>query len=351
MRGRRAVLVVLALAVAAFLLWPSPIDPLPFTPGPMPPLAGPLAPNGSLAAAARVSADALHGAEDLAFDADGTIVTGTRDGRLWRVSADGRATEIASTGGRPLGLVFDASGGLLVCDERRGLLRMGRDGRIETLADTAAGVRMGLADAADVAPDGTVYLSDASTRFAVHDSVLDLLEGRPHGRLIAWDQASRAARVVLDGLYFANGVVLAADGSYVLVNETFRYRVRRLWLTGPKAGRDDVFADGLPGLPDGISRSPRGTYWVSIFAVRDVRTEGLQPRPWAKSLLAKVPRALWAHASKHTMVLELDGEGRILRSLDDTTGQVANVTSVRERDGALLLGNLEGRGLARVKLP
>ena len=39
----------------------------------------------------------------------------------------------------------------------------------------------------------------------------------------------------MDGLQFANGVVLSPDESYLLVAETGAYRITRLWLGGARA--------------------------------------------------------------------------------------------------------------------
>jgi hypothetical protein len=58
--------------------------------------------------------------------------------------------------------------------------------------------------------------------------------------------------VLLKDLYFANGVALSANEDFVLVNETYRYRISRYWLKGEQAGTQDVFIDNLPGLPDNL---------------------------------------------------------------------------------------------------
>ena len=75
--------------------------------------------------------------------------------------------------------------------------------------------------------DGTVYFSDASSKFAEEENHLDMLEARPHGRLLAYDPASATTTVLLDDLYFANGVALSEAEDFVLINETYRYRIRR----------------------------------------------------------------------------------------------------------------------------
>ncbi|MCB1034455.1 MAG: SMP-30/gluconolactonase/LRE family protein, partial [Acidobacteria bacterium] len=204
----------------------------------------------------------------------------------------------------------------------------------------------------DVASDGTVYFSDASSRFGVDEYLYDLLEARPHGRLLAYDPASRKVRVLLDGLYFANGVALSRDEDFVLVNETYRYRILRYWLKGPRAGTSEVFAEALPGFPDGVSANRQGTFWVALFTVRNPLMDRLHPHPWAKSLLSKLPKAFWPKPAPYGLVLAMDEDGRILGSLQDPGGKrVREVTSVEEHEGTLYLGNLSGQGIARLPTP
>ena len=81
-----------------------------------------------------------------------------------------------------------------------------------------------------------------------------------------YNVATREVEVLLTGLAFANGVQLSPDESYVLVNETWKFRVMRYWLKGPKAGKADIFAEGLPGFIDNIRLDKEtGTYWIGIF--------------------------------------------------------------------------------------
>lgn len=66
--------------------------------------------------------------------------------------------------------------------------------------------------------------------------MLTMHHGAPTGRLLVHDPATGTTEVLQEGLWFANGVALAADESYVAVVETPSMRVRRRWLTGPKVG-------------------------------------------------------------------------------------------------------------------
>lgn len=346
-----------AALVAAFLLvlllLPVRIDPAAYRPPAKPPLTGPLAPNAALASTALLAEGQVQGPEDVAFDAFGRLYAGTRDGRIVRLRLpESRPETFATTGGRPLGLRFDRDGNLLVCDSYKGLVSIDPGGRATVLAAEAEGVPFRFTNNLDVASDGRVYFTDASAGFGQDEYLYDLLEARPHGRLLRYDPASKRTEVVLRGLYFANGVAISRDQAFVLVNETYRYRITRLWLRGPRAGAAEVFTDDLPGFPDNLDPSPRGTYWVALFTVRNDVMDALHPHPFAKRLLARLPRFLWPKPAPYGLVLEIDGEGRLLRSFHDPEGRrVPLITTAREHDGTLYLGTLDHAWIGRFPLP
>lgn len=345
------VLLVVALALAYLAMAPSAVDPVPWNPPPVPEMTGPLAPNAHLALAELIAQGHVDGPEDVETDAQGRLYAGTNAGTIVRIE-HGKVEVFATTGGRPLGLDFAPDGQLIVADAIKGLLSVSPDGQqIETLADAADGVHFGFTDDVAVARDGAIYFSDASDKFGFGDHTYDLLEGRPHGRLMHYDPASKTTKVLLADLYFANGVALASDESFVIVSETYRYRLTRYWLRGPKAGSTDVFAEGLPGFPDGVSQSGRGTFWVAIFTVRNAASDFLGPHPLLKRMVANLPRFLWPAPDAYGLIVEIDEQGTILRSLHDATGAyVEQVTSVHERDGKLYLGHLHRDRVTRVGL-
>jgi sugar lactone lactonase YvrE len=67
----------------------------------------------------------------------------------------------------------------------------------------------------------------------LHASIIDVLTSKPRGRLLRYTEQG-GTEVLLDGIHFANGMALARDESFVLINETPRARVLRFWLQGPK---------------------------------------------------------------------------------------------------------------------
>ena len=135
------------------------------------------------------------GPEDVVVDADGGVITGADDGRIWRWRS-GLETPpdlVADTGGRPLGIEVDPrDGSLVVCDADRGLLRVTPGGAVTVLADTAAGRPIVMCDNAAVARDGTVYFTDSSDVYPVSAWKRDMMEYRPNGRLLAYDPGAGA---------------------------------------------------------------------------------------------------------------------------------------------------------------
>lgn len=346
-------LCLLVLALGAYLLlWPTPIDPVAYEPPDAPAMSGRWAPNTLLRSAKKLARGQLNGPEDLAMDAAGNLYAGTADGLIRRLGAQGKLETVADTGGRPLGVAVDEDGRLLVADAWKGLLSVSAGGGVETLSTQARGVPFAFTDDLAIAGDGTVYFSDASSRFHQPEYLYDLLEARPHGRLLRYEPASGRTAVLADDLYFANGVALAEDESFVLVNETYRYRISKHWLQGPRAGETEILMDNLPGFPDNIARSPRGTFWVAFFTVRNPRMDAMHPSPLVKSIVSRLPKAFWPKPAPYGFIAEIDGEGNVLRTLQDPGGErISTITSVLEHDGNLYLGSLYNDYIGRVRLP
>jgi sugar lactone lactonase YvrE len=335
-------LIVFAAAIGVVLLAPAPVDPLAYTPPMRPEMTGVLETNTRLQEGAILPIEDGHGPEGLDVDEEGRIYTGLQDGRIVRLSRDGKMEELANAGGRALGVQFDASGNLIIADAYKGLLSMGPDSAIKVLSTEAEGVPFRFTDDLDIAKDGRIYFSDASSRFFQRDYLYDLLEARPHGRLLRFDPKTGKTEVLLRDLYFANGVALAADDSYVLVHETYRYRIRKLWLSGDKAGQDEIILDNAPGFVDNITRAPDGNFWVAVFTIRKPIMDDLfHPSVFLKKTLSKLPRFLWPKPAKVGLVLKMTGDGKILESLHDPDGsRLFIITSALEKGGKLYLGSL-----------
>ena len=139
-------------------------------------------------------------------------------------------TSWINTNGRPLGLEYDNKGNLLIADAHRGLLIANAKGELKTLVNQVENTPVVYADDVDIAKNGKVYFTDATTKFAAKDhggtlsaSLLEILEHKGNGRLIEYDPLTASSKVLIDGLVFANGLTMSHDQGSVLVNETGKY--------------------------------------------------------------------------------------------------------------------------------
>ncbi|MFN2515938.1 MAG: SMP-30/gluconolactonase/LRE family protein [Pyrinomonadaceae bacterium] len=359
------------LTILYLLFWPVSISPQAWTPPDAPPLSGQYQENSQLSRVERLSivqAGTGFAPEDVALDALGRIYAGIDDGRIIRLQADGTHPEVFSnTHGRPLGLVFDSTGNLIVADAIKGLLSIGHDGVVSLLTTEADGLPFGCTNDLDVAADGIIYFTDASSKFPLSNLTADLLEHQPNGRVLAYDPKTKVTRTILSHLYFANGVAVSPDQSFLLVVETGEYRVHRVWLNqgpqqvifvqsktwpgGPRYGKSEIFIDNLPGFPDGISSNGRDKFWLALVNSRNKALDKLLPYPFLRKVVFRLPRILQPGPRRTSFVLGLDLKGHVVENLQDDSkqcyGRVANVV---EHQGALYLGSIGENTVGRYRL-
>lgn len=343
-------LVVFVLA-GGFLLAESPIDSVAWHAPEPEPMSGPLSANEQLESADLLALGEVYGPEDTTIDADGVLYTGTQDGWIVRVFPDGRVENWLQTDGRPLGMVFDQDGNLIVADAWKGLLSVAPDKTVTVLTREAEGLPFQFTDDVGIAPDGRIYFTDASSRFNQPDYLLDLMEMRPHGRLLRYDPDTGTTEVLLRDLYFANGVAVSPDGEYLLMNETWKYRILRYWIGGRNPGTTEVFADNLPGFPDNLAVDDAGRYWVAFPTTRNSQIDSMHARPWLKDLLAKMPDEFKPKPEEYGFAVAFNAQGQVLTSLHDTDGQhLQEITSVNPHKGFLYFGSLHNDRIGRMAI-
>lgn len=374
-RVLRWLLAAVAVIAAYLLFWPTPLDPYAWTP-PLDPGTGPgspfrptqaLRPDADLAATvirtkyADAGRPVNFGPEDVAVrPGEGRVYTGIGDGNILSIDpASGETRFFANTGGRPLGVTFDATGDTLyVADAKLGLLAVDRAGSVTVLANAADGEPATFADNLDVASDGAVWYSAPTREHTLAQVTLDVWDSRPSGRLLRYDPQTKTASVQLDNLFYANGVALAQDESFVLVAEFLAFRITRYWLTGGRAGTHDVFVDGLPGYPDNITRTPDGSFLVGLSLQRLPGLDAQRPHPWRVKAIYRLPGFMKPKPQYPGYLLEFDATGRLLRfaadEQADVTAQVTAGTVLAGGDAGgaseVVLGSLMVPAVRRVEL-
>lgn len=324
----------------------------------------PYAENRRLQASEAIGLDQVQGPEDIILDRHDRLYCGTREGWILRFS--GPAFEhrevFARIGGRPLGLAFDRDENLIVCVGGMGLYGVTPQGRVYKCTDQTQrswfrlndDSRLRLADDCDIAPDGTIYFSEATIRYEMHSWHIDGIEGRANGRLVSYDPRSGTTRTVVKDAVFPNGVCVAHDGQSVLFCSSWLCAIYRYWIAGPKTGQVEPFVENLPGYPDNLNRSSDGGYWLALVGIRSPTFDLAMRHPaFRRRMIKQIPPDEWIYPGiNNGCIVKFDAAGRALESLWDPGGtRHATVTSMREHRGWLYIGGLENNRIGRVRLP
>lgn len=346
---------VLAAAVAYFLFWPVPARPVSWVAPTPPGFTGAFATNTRLAGLRSIDIGAEVGPEHMAIGPDGMLYAAMSGGNILRMDPDGGNQAVfATTGGRVLGFAFDAQGRMIAADAIKGLLAIAPDGGVTVLADhVTPDDPIGYADAVIVAPDGTIFFTDASTRFAparwggtYEASVLDIMEQSATGRILAYDPSTGQTRIVAHGLSFANGLASSTDGLSLFVAETGRYRI---WKIDSRARDLDVrsgspqarvLIDNLPGYPDNLMRGQDGRIWIGLFKPRNPAADGLAQKPFLRKVVLRLPQSLLPLGNSYGHVFAIDEDGRITEDLQDPAAAYPEATGATETADRLYIHSL-----------
>jgi hypothetical protein len=194
-----------------------------------------------------------------------------------------------------------------------------------------------------------VYFSNASQRFTMDNYVYDFLETSMTGGIFAYHPKSDSVTSVVTGLFFANGVALSAQEDFLLINETGKARILQYWLSGDKAGSQEIFIDGLPAMPDNIYRDPDGIFWVGLINLRDPLVEQLAPYPFIRKLLGGIPARWFTPSSEYGMVIALDAQANVIHNLQTATAYTS-ITAALPFRGKLYVASLRQSHLAAIPL-
>lgn len=363
MRTILGVLAILVLVVVGFFAFtPAPIAAHYFYAGPAPALEGVLAPNDALAACEILGVDEISNPEEFELDAQGRVYSGTADGTIVRLTArDGGAHSVevyARPGGRPNGISFDPEGRLLVSDGWDvGPSWIDPDGSVSPFP-----LEHGQASA--IGSDGTIYLPRYANAGRSDNLMVDVLlrisEAAPDGELLAYDPGTGETKILMTGLIWPDGVALSAAEDFVVVGEVSASRLQRYWLEGPKAGTQEVFAENLPGVVDGLASDGEGLFYASLPVRRSPLLDWFHRHPGVKNQAAKLlsPRladlvlsSTPGAARGYALVLVIDEDGQIVRSLHDPSTNIGPGVNTAEPHGEFLyIGSLGGRGIGRCPL-
>ena len=345
---------LLGLMLLYLLLWPVPIQPISWNAPVDRGLVDPFAPNDMLSSAYGIDLQQFEGPEDATVGSDGNLYVTTHSGHVIQIR-NGHVKQFAFPGGRPLGIEARRDGSFIVANAFLGLQQIDRNGSVTSILSEVAGQPLVYANNLAIAPDGTVYFSESSSKFGAESSsgtyeasMLDIMEHGGHGRVFAFDPASGSVKVILDDLNFANGVAVSDDGSFLLVSETGHYRVLKHWLAGERQGTTETLLENLPGFPDNLKSGLQGSFWLGLAAPRNELLDRISNRPLVRKIVQRLPEFIQPKALPSSHVIAFNGDGQILMNMHDPDARFPTLTGVVETRRSLYLTTLFGKQLPRV---
>ncbi len=202
---------------------------------------------------------------------DGAVFTADFRGGVAALAADGTHELIRGDsadlpqGLKPNGICFDRDGSFLIAHlgaAEGGVFRLTRAGALSPVLREVDGVALPPTNYATRDALGRLWVS-VSTRLVPRDR--DWHPGAASGFIVLLDD--RGARIVADGLGYANECMPSPDGRFLFVNETYSGHLARFPLRADGSlGLKERLHEFAPGeFPDGLAFDSEGQLWITAI--------------------------------------------------------------------------------------
>jgi len=270
-------------------------------------------------------------AEGVVIDKDGNVYGGGRNGIIYRVSPDGKVTELVTlpSGSIPNGITMDRQGNLVYCDlGKKAVIRVTQSGQASMIADRVGSLALSLPNFASYDAEGNLYVSNSSTR-DINSALVELTNPEPNGALVRIRPDGRG-EVVATGIYLANGTAIDPKEEAVYVLESTRDDCLRIAIKKDGTfGKPEIYSKDFPALPDGMAFDVDGNLFVTL------------PGKGKDGQLVAA-----------NQIIKVDTNGKWSLLIDDPTGQKLDFPTNCAFGGPglqdLYIANLEGEHFNRV---
>lgn len=254
---------------------------------------------------------------------EGTVLTADGRGQIARINPGGETSFYGDVGGTPNGICLDAKGNCIIANIGNGQVQsLSEDGTHQVLMTEAEGKKMPTPNFPFLDSKGRLWVSNSSSRKDIEDAIQN---PAPDGCVAVIENGR--ARIVAEGIYFANGVALNADEDNLYVAATMQRAILQYKIEPDGSLVSLGFYGPSPlaklGYPDGIAFDEAGNLWVTFpiwNAVGFITPEG-----------------------ELVMVLE-DPRGVILR-------RPTNICFGGENLETAFIGNLDGTNINSFRVP
>lgn len=208
-------------------------------------------------------------AEGVVIDKDDNAWGGGRNGKVYKVSPDGKVHEVAQLppGSIPNGVTLDRAGNFVYCDlGKKAMMRLSPDGKVSMIADRVGTLALSLPNFASYDAEGNLYVSNSSTQ-DISQVLVELEKPAPNGALVRIRPDGRG-EIVAEGIYFANGTAIDPNEDAVYVLESSRNDCLRIQIKKDGTfGKPEIYSKDFPALPDGMAFDVDRNLYVTLPAV------------------------------------------------------------------------------------
>lgn len=273
-------------------------------------------------------------AEGVVIDKEGNAWGGGRNGKVYKVSPDGKVHEVAQLpeGSMPNGVTLDRAGNFVYCDlGKKAVMRLSPDGKVSMIADRAGTLSLSLPNFCSYDAEGNLYVSNSSTQ-DISKVLAELTNPAPTGALVRIRPDGRGD-IVAEGIYLANGTAIDPNEDAVYVLESSRNDCLRIQIKKDGTfGKPEIYSKDFPALPDGMAFDVDRNLYITLPAV--------------------VSGGTFSPANK---VIKVDTSGKWSMLIDDTAGAKLAFPTNCAFGGPglqdLFLANLQGHHFNRVRTP
>ena len=269
--------------------------------------------------------------EGVVIDKEGNAWGGGRNGKVYKVSPDGKVHEVAQlpAGSIPNGVALDRAGNFVYCDlGKKAMMRCAPDGKVSMIADRVGSVTLTLPNFCSYDEEGNLYVSNSST-CDINTLLPELEKPAPNGALVRIRPDGRGD-VVAEGLYLANGTAMDPNEDAVYVLESTRYDCLRIQIKKDGTfGKPEVYSKGFPAIPDGMAFDVDRNLYITLPA-----------------------RIVGAGFTPANQILKVDPNGNWSMLIEDPTGERVIFPTNCAFGGPgmqdLFIANLEGEHFGKV---
>lgn len=355
---KKLLLTAIVIATLYLLFWPVAISPMAWQAPENNGYNGDYSVNNYLNEVEVIPLQDDEGPEAVTLSPDGLVFFSLLSGDVNYLDEQGNVQHFVNTKGRPLGIAFNNQGELIIADAYRGLLKVTDNKKIIELVSEVESLGVNYANDVDIASNGKIYFSDASTKFSASEygtyqaSLLDINEHGSNGRVIEFDPQTKQSKVIAKHLNFANGVAVSHDQKWLLVNETGGYRVLKIGITESNYQQQTIVLENLPSFPDNLSRGlsslDSDLYWLGLVSPRSAILDKVSNSPFLRKIIQRLPDFMRPKAKSYGHVIAINDQGDVIYNLQDPSKKYGYTTGALIKGDTLFISSLHEKSLAKL---